>query len=435
MATLTREQVLDIIAKAPPGTSAAGVVAALRQQGHTLEGYAARAPQIVRTIPVGKRIARHALAGFPAVGATAGGILGGAATKSPGGIAWGAAGGGAAGRVAEQLGALALGYPSPRSLTEQMVNVPGPLRQPVDVAEQGAFAGLLEGALPWTSAGLRRFANWRTGVTGKHAVGRAMKIIREGNVEKETLEELAKAKAAREAAGAEKGATLEAAGEISLNDLAEHVMNQQKQSFGTSVPKQRILTAIRKRRADVLAKHTGGARAGRELVEDLRSADLTKQAFARGLRGEFSGGERGLTPMPGLDRQIHAAYKELLEARTPGLPEANVKASAAIREHQDVAKAAKSIRSGSVKELKALADAKRAYAAATTPGPGFHLGLSGGLTTMPRFYPHVGSIGDAARSISEFLQNPAVRYSPSATNLLVRLLMSQTPAAPEGEQQ
>lgn len=39
MAQLSKQDVLGIIAKAPEGTSAAGIVAALREQGHTLEGF------------------------------------------------------------------------------------------------------------------------------------------------------------------------------------------------------------------------------------------------------------------------------------------------------------------------------------------------------------------------------------------------------------
>jgi len=40
MANLTREQVAEIIKNAPAGTSPAGIIAGLRQQGHTLEGFA-----------------------------------------------------------------------------------------------------------------------------------------------------------------------------------------------------------------------------------------------------------------------------------------------------------------------------------------------------------------------------------------------------------
>ena len=39
MANLSQQQVKDIISKAPAGTSPAGIVAALRTQGHILEGY------------------------------------------------------------------------------------------------------------------------------------------------------------------------------------------------------------------------------------------------------------------------------------------------------------------------------------------------------------------------------------------------------------
>ncbi len=39
MANLTKDQVIKIIQNRPPGTSPEGIVAALRQQGHTLEGY------------------------------------------------------------------------------------------------------------------------------------------------------------------------------------------------------------------------------------------------------------------------------------------------------------------------------------------------------------------------------------------------------------
>lgn len=44
MANLSRDQVKDIIAKAPKGTSPAGIVSALRAQGHQLEGYPVTGP-------------------------------------------------------------------------------------------------------------------------------------------------------------------------------------------------------------------------------------------------------------------------------------------------------------------------------------------------------------------------------------------------------
>lgn len=122
MANLSKQQVKDIIAKAPAGTSPAGIVASLRAKGHTLEGFDA-AP----AAPAGRQRdwTDTALDLLPGAGGLVGGLAGGAGGTVfgmgvggvPGAIG-GAAVGGAGGEAAKQLLERALGREAPSSSLE-----------------------------------------------------------------------------------------------------------------------------------------------------------------------------------------------------------------------------------------------------------------------------------------------------------------------------
>lgn len=122
MANLTQSQVRAILAQRPDGTSAAGVIAALRQQGHRLEGYPDPSsapsdktrkgpgePNDPKNVSENRRALRNSLRGMTTAGGMTGGLL---ASKLPLPVRSFAAGlGGAIGRSAENFGAAALGYP------------------------------------------------------------------------------------------------------------------------------------------------------------------------------------------------------------------------------------------------------------------------------------------------------------------------------------
>src|SRR6266850_6371889 len=93
MAYLSRDQVRQIIAKAPPGTSPAGIVAGLRASGHQLEGYDS-GPQLMATPSPYQRLKNRAVASLPTIGGLSGGLIG-----SVGGPALAIAGAGLGGTI------------------------------------------------------------------------------------------------------------------------------------------------------------------------------------------------------------------------------------------------------------------------------------------------------------------------------------------------
>lgn len=134
MADLSAAQVRDIIAKAPRGTSPEGIVAALRAQGHTLEGFAepasvgpGRTGAEMTELTPQKRLRALGARGLallpPALG-FAGGVTGGAGGGAAGlpagpvgallgataGGTRGAAYGTGMGRALEKIGQRAIGY-------------------------------------------------------------------------------------------------------------------------------------------------------------------------------------------------------------------------------------------------------------------------------------------------------------------------------------
>ena len=117
MADLSKQQVRDIIAKAPEGTNPAGIIAELRNQGHKLEGYE-EAPYQAHRVSAHARLRPQKSSG---VGATVGGMVGGMA-GTPGGYAGrvgGATLGGTAGEAIEQGGPQLFG-PTPGLAMAQM---------------------------------------------------------------------------------------------------------------------------------------------------------------------------------------------------------------------------------------------------------------------------------------------------------------------------
>lgn len=89
MAYLTKQQVVDIIQKAPPGTSPAGIVASLRSNGHQLEGYTEQAapPEKSKIGSVIDTVAKPFQAASKFLFGSTGRAVGGLITGGIGGVA------------------------------------------------------------------------------------------------------------------------------------------------------------------------------------------------------------------------------------------------------------------------------------------------------------------------------------------------------------
>lgn len=198
MARLSKQQVMEIISKAPPGTSPEGVVAALRESGNELEGYsqtAAPLPPPATVVPEGpswEPAARALLHGLPMAGAAAGTIIGaggGAAAGAPvggvgaipGGIAGGSAGlvaGAGAGRALENLGLHLLGLQAEPGFLNKVTGTDpnSPAGQTVNVIQEmattAAFAkggDILAGNRPQLGPTVQTLARQANSPAGKLA--------------------------------------------------------------------------------------------------------------------------------------------------------------------------------------------------------------------------------------------------------------------------
>lgn len=112
MAKLTADQVKDIVAHRPPGTTPEGIIAGLRESGHQLEGYdstSTTVPQLATMPTPFQMLKNRAVAALPTLGGLAGGLIGGAAGLPEAGVGAfpmgvaGAALGGTIGKAAQGL--------------------------------------------------------------------------------------------------------------------------------------------------------------------------------------------------------------------------------------------------------------------------------------------------------------------------------------------
>lgn len=169
MAALTKQQVKDIIAKAPPGTSPAGIVAALRAEGHTLEGYPSDTTAAAPAPQVSQNPNRSPLADMPlAPGVLPNEITPATVVPQLGSIA-GLAGNMAGGTPGATIGGL-LGGGAQQGLSAAY-GLPG---APANFA-QGRQAAEKEAVLQGATAGLGGLATKGAGFLGNRMIATALK--------------------------------------------------------------------------------------------------------------------------------------------------------------------------------------------------------------------------------------------------------------------
>jgi hypothetical protein len=463
----------------------------------------------------------HLLAILPAAGATGGGILG--IPLGPLGIAGGGAIGAGIGRTGENVGRGALGMAPNKSIMEQLgigQNLPLWARGMMDVGEQSVFGGLLEGvpakllgvpsrSIGSVQTGLGKMVNKAEGKLSAKALRKArerfaasqMTDVERAAIESERsqmgvqrTQSRLKARdigpdvqaaseattAVRQQAGAAKaGAVKDAAGEgveVSLDEVAERVMDKQRELYGQIANPNRLRKQIRNLLASTIDKYTAGAirlpRGSSRIVDSKGRpvpappikfkadvADNMKKALGERLTTEFAGIERGATPKGGLMNMVQRTFKEVLEEKIPDLAALNKQTGAAIRESKQVeslaarqpgptvsklretqatraadASARQGIRKRPVEEgVRAAQREREAVATALNnfreqPFWDPHLYLSGGLRmTTPR-------VDLMAHGLQRALARPGVattaRYSPDAINFLLRALMAQSGPPP-----
>lgn len=340
----------------------------------------------------------HLLATLPAAGATAGGIAG--IPLGPWGIAGGGAIGAGLGRTGENMGREALGLKQNPSLMEQFgvgANLPPRVRQMIDVGEQAAFGGILEGvpaklfgipgrATGSVQAGLgkvvqkaegkvadkalrkerERFAAGRmtdaerSAVEAERAamgVERTRSRLRARDIGSEIEAASEATTKARQQAGAAKKAAVRGSSEegveVSLEELTQDIMARQQELFGRSANPARLERQVRREIASVLDQYTAGAirlPRGASRIVDARGkripppplrlpvevADNAKKALGERLAAEFAGIEKGATPKGGLRNMVQRVLKERLESVVPDLGPLNKAAGSAIRESKQV---------------------------------------------------------------------------------------------------
>lgn len=403
-------------------------------------------------LPLWKDIAAHGLATLPSIGATLGGITGGAggAIATPeflgaGGVPLAIALGGigaAGGRNLENVGRMAMHMPPNQSITQQMgLRLPPWLGGAVDVAEQGLLGGLTEGAGQGPAAAQRGLANFAKRSENKLA-GAAMRksgeIAAVGNIGPEAKAAEMAAREARRVAGAKIPQTIKAAGgELVTNaELADHIAGAQSSRWGSAGKKADLTKQVRKLLADVLEEHTAGAIRGGRDAYSLEVAEAAKQGLDAELSGTHAAAQRGVYRNPTIVRLARNALSDMIEAKAPGMAEANKAAGAAIRGHQDIRRLANTIRGPVVESIK---QGRRARVAETMARQDFN---------RPFWEPHVGlhgasfpgmTAGRLALGGSRALAQPVVggllRYSPDTINFLIRAFMPQPGGAPPDQTQ
>ena len=283
---------------------------------------------------------------------------------------------------------------------------------------------------------------------------------------------------ARGQAGAKLGRAVDEATEggvtIDIDDIVARVMDRQKSQFGRAASPEIVSRRVRSAMRGIVDRYTVGAvrlpsgssklvdASGRPLppppiVLSAKDAQTIKRALAEKLESSLAATVKGKKLKGGPVTFTEQALKDVLDEVVPGLPEANVAASAAIRasrgveelaarqpveavrrlrETQAVRGAESSARSGMrlrpVEDAVRQAQAERQAAAAAranwlTASPwNPEIYLSGGVrATTP-------SLGGARLGLSRAVEHPVVsgslRYSPAVTNFLIRMLLSNTNA-------
>lgn len=450
MAKLSRQEVLGLINQAPEGTSPEGIVAALREAGHQLEGY----PDTLATslppgvAPPGEMFGpeatfRRTLRAAPFAAGLAGGMVGGP-------VGAGLAGG------ATQAVIEASPYGGPRTGARVPLMLPGlppleGLQVPAEAlgrVEQaaGLQAGLeLPGlALGAASRVLGRFGGRLRGRTAQKAVEKVQAVARARDI-RQPLESAARVtQAAREAAGGATAQAIEkatpAAPRTTVEDIVDMVVNKRQETL------KRPLDAVHRRQLEAETRKTvrrvakefslgthggGGPGGGARLHFDFGEVNVLKRAFQRqgGNRAAYAAAERGVVLNPTLDRDIAGSLKSYTERVVPELRDLNRATQAAIREEQGVRRLQAAQPTEPVRRLRAGQQEAVARTLALQPSGesliGFHAGLPPGVTIR------AGRGAELSEGVSRVLGHPAVgqlaRYSPRLAALMLALGQEEQP--------
>ena len=333
MARLTKQQVVNIIGRAPAGTSPEGVVASLREQGHELEGYGATAPAARQ--PAGVDWRRRALATLPVIGGGVGGGLGAAAGATAGGIgaipgaAAGAGLGGASGKVAENLLLQAVGLDRPKPIGQTM--------------RETAAEGLMQGGLQLAGgAAAGQAARWGRPLM-EAAVGAPRGLRREFPKLAETIfreripvgKEAAAIASARRSQSAGEAAKLirnatKAGVRLNIEEIALPAIQLEEAAIGRPlswINRQAVVNRVMERMKELVGRErfVTQVKLGKVISpERAQHAKRIAQQTAKGARRAQALGQTVLDD-PRLDDAIAKGTRAALESHVGGLAAANVR--------------------------------------------------------------------------------------------------------------
>jgi len=343
MAKLTRQQVEKIINERPEGTTPEGIVAALRSEGHELEGYPS--PGRVRASMVRTRVS-PAVNVIPDVLGSVGGILGGAGStilaRNPaayaGGSMLGAAVGGGAGEVARQAIVAALGGQALES-----GDTPASA-----IAREAQMQGILEGLGLGVAGGANKFgqAIIRRSVKAAPSITRALGTAEEADVprliaQKRIFTSKKADEAVKRGSAASRAAT-ERAGRggqyFTFDELARDAIKQNERELGRRLTvKEKMATenAVYETVREVLGSRLVGVESNPYFAVTPDDLYSIKQETGQRMRAFFKAsqaGQQAARPSESV-RQTYAASRRLLEG-VPGFEEAQraTREAGAIRE-------------------------------------------------------------------------------------------------------
>lgn len=391
---------------------------------------------------------------LPAAGATAGGIMGGTAGAAAGGIGAvpGAVAGGAlgdaGGRVLENMGRGVLGLPRTSGAIERAVGASGNRLLPgvgpvLDTAEQALLGGATEGAgtfafgVPGKTAG----GALERSMARRAAAGEAKSIAKAGNkavalrrardIAPELEQAAQVASANRKQAGKAVGDAIKAANvpgsEGTVGEIADRILAEQRATFGTTVPRQQMVRAVRNRMKQILPEHTIGALRGNELVFDLPKLHRIQRIFDTVMRGTHEKVGRGVYPNPTLDNGIVSAVRAHLAEHVQDIEPLKEAAGTAIKEHQAISRIANSTKAPIINALREHQTRRGAEELARQS-----------MTDVPLLSPKLNlhGVGFEAAPMDRMMAAGAKvaasapvrnvgRFTPDAANWLAHLLMNQ----------
>lgn len=446
MAALSQSDVRAIVAKAPPGTSPEGIIAALREQGHTLAGYGSAAAPVPSPGAHTPDWRANALAMLPAAGATAGGVLGGLAGLPEGGVGAipgaviGGGLGAASGRVLENAGRKMMGLAANQGMVERMgAHLPPALSEPVDTAEQALMGGLGEGAgtaafgIPGRLAGgLERGA---AGIAGRQAASaeagaarKAGEVIAAREAGPEAQAALDAARSARESSSAKLAHEISTvagkpgAPTYSIGKVADRMIRNNPRAY----PDRNQLVDALANLTNEASQEIHGVPDRRMKLDlpDLQHLKQTLDAYTSSMR-EASAAGRGKPT--GLATKAADAMRSLVEDAVPNARAINAETKAAIKSETALKKFAAKQPGGEVGKIVAGQKQREAATLArqALEGPILepHFSVTHG------FNPGVPHLARLAGGTAKLLGNPIVsnagRYGGDVLHALLGLTTPQ----------